>query len=152
MNNRWKSENYYNKVKTNAYRQCWDTKYLDIAPMKLHPVADMPVSLIFSLKKPDNLSAHLDPHSVGEVKHIMSGLAAPPLIPAMSFKSSLETVYQLLAGPGAVQVEPGHALAAILPVLLVDPLIELEELLLSVPVIWGRGTVVCKPDHFGGVK
>ena len=107
---------------------------------------------MFPLKIPDNLSAHFYPHLVGEMKHIMPWFAAPPLIPAMSFEGSLEPVHQLLASPGAVQVEPGYALATILPVLLVDPLIQLAELLLSIPVVWGRGTIVWKPDHFGGVE
>ena len=103
---------------------------MDRAPIKLHPVADVPVSLMFPLKIPDNLSAHFYPHFVGEMKHIMPWFAAPPLIPAMSFEGSLEPVHQLLASPGAVQVEPGYALATILLVLLVDPLIQLAELLL----------------------
>lgn len=139
------------KSRHNAYRQCWSTKCLDKAPIKLHPVVDVAVSLIFSLKKPDNLSGHFNPHFVGEVKHIMPRFAASPLIPAVGFKCSLEPVYQPLAGPGTVQVEPGHAQATVLPVLLVDPLIQLEEFFLSVPVIRGRGAIIREPDHFGGV-
>ena len=124
---------------------------MDKAPIKLHPVVDVAVSLIFSLKKPDNLSGHFNPHFVGEVRHIMPRFAASPLLPAVGFKCSLEPVYQPLAGPGTVQVEPGHAQATVLPVLLVDPLIQLEEFFLSVPVVWGRGPLSGIQTILGGL-
>ena len=81
----------------------------------------------------------------------MPRLRATPLVPAMSFKNLMETINQPFVGPCAVEVEPGHTESPVLPVEQVNPLVSLDQLVLPVPVVGGRGAIVWKPDEFRGV-
>ena len=81
----------------------------------------------------------------------MPRLRATPLIPAMSFKHQVEDINQPFAGPCAVEVEPGHTESPVLPVVQVNPLVHLDQLVLPAPVVGGRGAIVWKPDEFRGV-
>ena len=70
----------------------------------------------------------------------------------MSFEKLVGFICQSFAGPGAEEMEPGHAQLPVLPVEQVNPLVKLDQLVLPVPMVGGRGAIVREPDHFGGVK
>ena len=82
--------------------------------------------------------------------NVVLWLRASPLLPAMSFKDLVDFVYQPSAGPGAEEMEPGNAESPVLPVEQVNPLVQLDQLVLPVPMVGGKGAIVCKPDHFKG--
>ena len=63
----------------------------------------------------------------------------------MSFEDLVDTIYQPSAGPGAEEVEPGHAQSPVLPVEQVNPLVQLDQLVLPVPMVGGRGAIVWEP-------
>ena len=115
------------------------------------PIIDVAMTTIFSLKVLYYLLAHLDPHAIGEVQHVVSRLALPPLVPAVCLEHLLGPVHPPGGSPGAKVVEPRDTEPAIQPVEGGDPLVQLNKILLPVYMSRRGRAIVWEPDHFGRV-
>ena len=73
------------------------------------PIIDVAMTTIFSLEIFYNLLAHLDPHAISKVQHVVPRLALPPLVPAVCLKHLLGAVHPPSGGlgPGAKVVNLG---------------------------------------------
>ena len=107
----------------------------------------MPIDTQHPLKILDNISAHLHPHFINEVKLVFPSLASSPLVPTVSFEVLLDSMNHLLGGSGPHNVEPWHLLDVVLLVENFDPLVNLFNLLPPVDVARGGGAIVGVPNQ-----